>query len=79
MHHQTMHGVGPNHSDQDPLHIYFRLTAAGRPEGSKESYVAAMLNPALETRLLPQLSKRQQFKKARKTTTMKKVMRGARA
>jgi len=48
---QTVHGVGPNHSETDRIHVYFRLTAAHRPEGSKKTYAPAMMDPTLETPL----------------------------
>ena len=28
MHHQTIHGVGPNHADQARVNVYFRVTAS---------------------------------------------------
>jgi len=56
---QTIHGVGPNHSETDRIHVYFRLTAAHRPEGSKKTYPAAMMDPYLETPLLKELARRQ--------------------
>ena len=60
MHHQTIHAVGPNQSDQDRVHIYFRITAAGRPGGNRNSYREAMLDTTRETPLLKQLSEQQQ-------------------
>jgi len=59
MHHQTVHGVGPNSSDQDRVHVYFRLTACARPPGRVESYREAMLDPTLETPLLRALAQMQ--------------------
>lgn len=56
---QTVHGVGPNHSETDRIHVYFRLTAAHRPEGSKKTYAPAMMDPTLETPLLKGLARKQ--------------------
>lgn len=56
MHHQTVHGVGPNHSETDRLNVYFRITARGRPRGKKTSYPQAMRDPFLETPLLKTLA-----------------------
>jgi len=60
MHHQTIHGVAPNNSDQDRVHLYFRLTACGRPAGRINSYPEAMRDPTLETPLLRSLAAKQQ-------------------
>ncbi|CAK9104213.1 unnamed protein product [Durusdinium trenchii] len=56
MHHQTVHGVGPNHSNTDRVNVYFRITASGRPDGLKTSYPKAMREPLLETPLLQTLA-----------------------
>ncbi|CAK8986856.1 TFIIS N-terminal domain-containing protein [Durusdinium trenchii] len=56
MHHQTVHGVGPNHSNTDRVNVYFRITASGRPDGLKTSYPKAMQEPLLETPLLQTLA-----------------------
>ncbi|CAE8602926.1 unnamed protein product [Polarella glacialis] len=60
MHHQTVHGVGPNHSDEDRVNIYFRITSKGRPEGKLLSYPEAMQDPLRETPLLRELAEAQQ-------------------
>lgn len=48
MQYQTVHGIGPNHTDTDRIQIYFRLTADGRPPGCKIHYPAAMRDVSLE-------------------------------
>ncbi|CAE8688165.1 unnamed protein product [Polarella glacialis] len=63
MHHQTVHGVGPNHSDEDRVNIYFRITSKGRPEGKLLSHPEAMRDPLRETPLLRELAEAQQQKR----------------
>ena len=60
-HHQALHKASANRAQGQPrTTLYFRLTRAGRPKGCSETYLEAMLNPWLETPLLPALAKRQQ-------------------
>eukprot|EP00931_Biecheleriopsis_adriatica_P056108 TRINITY_DN33252_c0_g1_i1.p1 TRINITY_DN33252_c0_g1~~TRINITY_DN33252_c0_g1_i1.p1 ORF type:complete len:358 (-),score=39.83 TRINITY_DN33252_c0_g1_i1:140-1213(-) len=49
MHHQTIHGVGPNCTSTDRVVIYFRVTSEKRPDGKKNCYPEAMRDPTLET------------------------------
>ena len=60
MQNQVIHAVGPNHSDQDRVHIYFRITAADRPRGSLISYREAMLDTTYEAPLLKQWQQQQE-------------------
>jgi len=66
VHHQVVHGVAPNNSSKDRVHVYFRITASDRPKGSIRSYPAAMLDPTLETPLLSRLVVNQQLRIASK-------------
>lgn len=59
MHHQTIHGVGPNHSAADRVHIYFRVQSSSRPDGTCTWYPEAMRDPMLEMPLVHQLAERQ--------------------
>eukprot|EP00929_Paragymnodinium_shiwhaense_P018671 TRINITY_DN12980_c0_g1_i3.p1 TRINITY_DN12980_c0_g1~~TRINITY_DN12980_c0_g1_i3.p1 ORF type:complete len:270 (+),score=50.88 TRINITY_DN12980_c0_g1_i3:391-1200(+) len=65
MHNSTVHGVGPNNSQTDRIHLYWRLTSAARPDGCKRSYPAAAYDPFLETPLLKTLAERQKKRKTK--------------
>ncbi|CAE7211165.1 unnamed protein product [Symbiodinium sp. CCMP2592] len=63
MHHQTIHGVGPNHADQARVNVYFRVTASGRGAGKKVHYPEAMRDITKESPHLRQLAARQKRRK----------------
>ena len=58
-HHQTLHKARANRSGDTRTTLYFRLTRVGRPKGCSETFLDAMLDPWLETPLLPELAAKQ--------------------
>ena len=58
MHHQSIHGVGPNKSETERIHVYSRLTAANRPPRRQLSYHEATRDLCLETPNLRHLAER---------------------
>jgi len=59
MNHQTIHAIAPNHSDEDRVNVYFRVTAQHRPDGDLLAYHDAMRDTLRETPLLRELAAHQ--------------------